>query len=104
MNLNLDKLKHKSSGQFFLFAGPCVIEGEDMAMEIAEKCVEITNKLKIPYVFKGSFKNYFHRCIVPWYNCSTSHRIDSDFLQHCWRTFNSFTYRNKPSHRSWCCS
>lgn len=56
MNLNLDKLKHKSSGQFFLFAGPCVIEGEDMAMEIAEKCVEITNKLKIPYVFKGSFK------------------------------------------------
>lgn len=56
MNLNLDKLKHKSSGQFFLFAGPCVIEGEDMAMEIAGKCVEITNKLKIPYVFKGSFK------------------------------------------------
>ncbi|MBR4962269.1 MAG: 3-deoxy-8-phosphooctulonate synthase [Muribaculaceae bacterium] len=39
-----------------MFAGPCIIEGEDMAMEIAEKCVEITNKLKIPYVFKGSFK------------------------------------------------
>ena len=56
MYLNLDKLKNTSSNQFFLFAGPCVIEGEDMAMEIAEKCVEITNKLKIPYVFKGSFK------------------------------------------------
>ena len=56
MYLDLDKLKHTTSGQFFLFAGPCVIEGEDMAMEIAEKCVEITNKLKIPYVFKGSFK------------------------------------------------
>ena len=45
-----------STENFFLLAGPCVIEGEDMAMEIAEKCVEITNKLKIPYVFKGSFK------------------------------------------------
>ena len=56
MYLDLDKLKHTSSGQFFLFAGPCVIEGEDMAMEIAGKCVEITNKLQIPYVFKGSFK------------------------------------------------
>lgn len=56
MNLNIDKLKHTDSGQFFLLAGPCVIEGEDMAMEIAERCVEITNKLKIPYIFKGSFK------------------------------------------------
>ena len=56
MYLDLDKLKHTLSGQFFLFAGPCVIEGEDMAMEIAGKCVEITNKLQIPYVFKGSFK------------------------------------------------
>lgn len=37
-------------------AGPCVIEGEDMAMRIAEKIVDITNKLNIPYVFKGSYK------------------------------------------------
>lgn len=56
MNLNIDKLKHTDSGQFFLFAGPCVIEGEDMAMNIAETCLKITDKLKIPYVFKGSFK------------------------------------------------
>ena len=41
---------------FFLFAGPCVIEGEDMAMRIAEKCVQVTDKFGIPYVFKGSFK------------------------------------------------
>ncbi len=39
-----------------LLAGPCVIEGEEMAMRIAEKVVSITHKLQIPYVFKGSFK------------------------------------------------
>ena len=36
--------------------GPCAIEGEEMAMRIAERVVGITDKLKIPYVFKGSFK------------------------------------------------
>ena len=56
MNLNLDKLKHKSSGQFFLFAGPCVIEGEDMAMRIAERVVSMTSDRNIPYVFKGSYR------------------------------------------------
>ena len=44
------------SQNFFLFAGPCVIEGEDMALRIAEKVVGITERLDIPYVFKGSFK------------------------------------------------
>ncbi|MEG1999213.1 MAG: 3-deoxy-8-phosphooctulonate synthase, partial [Bacteroidales bacterium] len=52
----IDKLKHKDSGQFFLLAGPCVIEGEEMALKIAEKCVEVTDKFKIPYIFKGSFR------------------------------------------------
>lgn len=41
---------------FFLLAGPCVIEGEEMAMKIAEHVSETTDKLGIPYVFKGSFK------------------------------------------------
>lgn len=41
---------------FFLLAGPCVIEGEDMALQIAEKVLEITQKLNIPYVFKGSYR------------------------------------------------
>ena len=49
-------IKHTNSGNFFLLAGPCAIEGEDMAMAIAEKVVAITNKLEIPYIFKGSFK------------------------------------------------
>ena len=40
---------------FFLLAGPCVIEGEDMALRIAERVVKITDNLHIPYVFKGSY-------------------------------------------------
>ena len=45
-----------NSKNFFLLAGPCVIEGEDMALRIADKCVDITSRLGIPYAFKGSFK------------------------------------------------
>lgn len=50
----LDKLT--KSDNFFLLAGPCVIEGEDMAFRIAEKITEITTRLQIPYVFKGSYR------------------------------------------------
>lgn len=50
------KLKHTDSNNFFLLCGPCAIEGEDMALRIAERVVEITSKLAIPYIFKGSFK------------------------------------------------
>ncbi len=52
----IPKIKHTNSNNFFLLAGPCAIEGEEMAMQIAEKIVKITNKLEIPFVFKGSFK------------------------------------------------
>ncbi len=53
---NLPKLQHTDSGNFFLLAGPCAIEGEEMALRIAEKVVKITDTLKIPYVFKGSYR------------------------------------------------
>ena len=57
MKINsIPRLKHLDSGNFFLLAGPCAIEGQDMALRIAERVVEITNRLEIPYVFKGSFK------------------------------------------------
>ena len=57
MNLNsIPQIKNTDSGNFFVLAGPCAIEGEEMAMRIAEKLVTITDKLQIPYVFKGSFK------------------------------------------------
>ena len=48
--------EYASQPMFFLFAGPCVIEGEKMALDIAEKMVEITSELGIPYVFKGSYR------------------------------------------------
>ena len=46
----------KKSDNFFLLAGPCVIEGEEMALRIAERVVKLTDKLNIPYVFKGSYR------------------------------------------------
>ena len=44
------------SNNFFLIAGPCAIEGEEMALRIAEHLVQLTEKLSIPLYFKGSFK------------------------------------------------
>jgi len=52
----IPQLKHTNSNNFFLLSGPCAIEGEDMALRIAEKIVSVTDALNIPYVFKGSFK------------------------------------------------
>jgi len=46
----------QQSPNFFLMAGPCVIEGEEMALQIAEKIITITKKLNIPYIFKGSYR------------------------------------------------
>jgi len=57
MNLqHIPKIKHLESDNFFLLAGPCAIEGEEMALQIAERLVKITDDLQIPFVFKGSFK------------------------------------------------
>jgi 2-dehydro-3-deoxyphosphooctonate aldolase (KDO 8-P synthase) len=53
---NVPKINNIDTGQFFLIAGPCSIEGEEMAYKIAEKIIKITDKLGIPYIFKGSFK------------------------------------------------
>jgi 2-dehydro-3-deoxyphosphooctonate aldolase (KDO 8-P synthase) len=52
----IPNIKHTNENNFFLLAGPCAIEGEEMALRIAEKIVSITDKLKIPFIFKGSFK------------------------------------------------
>ncbi len=50
------KLQHAGSGNFFLIAGPCAIEGRDMALQTAERVKAITDRLQIPYIFKGSFR------------------------------------------------
>ena len=52
----IPNIKHAKANNFFLLAGPCAIESEDMALRIAERALEITDKLEIPYIFKGSFK------------------------------------------------
>lgn len=51
--MNINDLK---SDNFFLMAGPCVIEGEEMALYIAEKIKKITTELNIPFIFKGSYR------------------------------------------------
>ena len=56
MLLNIPKLKHTLSGNFFIMAGPCAIEGEAMAFDIAGQIKEITDKLEIPFIFKGSYR------------------------------------------------
>ena len=53
---HIPKIKHLDSGHFFLLAGPCVIEDEETPMRIAETITQLTDKLKIPYVFKASYR------------------------------------------------
>jgi 2-dehydro-3-deoxyphosphooctonate aldolase (KDO 8-P synthase) len=53
---DIPRLKHASSGNFFLMAGPCAIEGAAQADEIAATLCEISDRLHIPLVFKGSFR------------------------------------------------
>ena len=55
-NISLAHLKHTASGNFFLMAGPCAIEGEEIAFRIAERLVSLTDQLEIPFIFKGSYR------------------------------------------------
>jgi 2-dehydro-3-deoxyphosphooctonate aldolase (KDO 8-P synthase) len=52
----IPKIKHLNSNNFFLLAGPCAIEGRDMAFKIAEQLVTTCDKLQIPLIFKGSYR------------------------------------------------
>lgn len=57
MNLTqIPKLKHTDSNNFFLIAGPCVVEGEALCMEVAERVSAICDRLEIPYIFKASYR------------------------------------------------
>jgi len=53
---NIPQIKHTGSGNFFLMAGPCAIESEEMALRIADRIVNITDRLAIPLIFKGSYR------------------------------------------------
>lgn len=56
MNKTVHDLVANDRNNFFLMAGPCVIEGEEMALRIAERIVSVTDRLHIPYIFKGSYR------------------------------------------------
>lgn len=56
MLIHIENIKHLAENNFFLIAGPCAIEGEQMAIDIAGQIQEIANRLKIPFIFKGSYK------------------------------------------------
>lgn len=53
---SIPNIQYTDNGNFFLMAGPCVIENESSPFEIAERIIAITNKLKIPYIFKASYR------------------------------------------------
>ena len=52
----MDYSKLTGKDNFFLIAGPCAIEGEEICMQIAERLVDITQRLDIPFIFKGSYR------------------------------------------------
>jgi 2-dehydro-3-deoxyphosphooctonate aldolase (KDO 8-P synthase) len=54
--MNLKNLQHTDSGNFILLAGPCVVESEELLMEVAGQISAISNRLKIPFVFKSSYR------------------------------------------------
>ena len=57
MNINIPQyLASSATNNFFLLAGPCVIEGRQMALDIAREVAPLCAELNIPYVFKGSYR------------------------------------------------
>ncbi|HDP54232.1 MAG TPA: 3-deoxy-8-phosphooctulonate synthase [Bacteroidetes bacterium] len=52
----INSIKHLSSGNFFLIAGPCVVESEEITRQIAEQICSISDKLSIPFIFKASYR------------------------------------------------
>ena len=56
--MNIPKLKYLDSNNFVLIAGPCAIEGEEMAFKIAERILSISNKYNVPFIFKACSQLY----------------------------------------------
>ena len=54
--IGLPLLRHQDSGNFFLIAGPCIVEDGEMPLRIATEVVEMCEKYKIPYIFKASYR------------------------------------------------
>jgi 2-dehydro-3-deoxyphosphooctonate aldolase (KDO 8-P synthase) len=56
MLASIPKIRHTESGNFFILAGPCVVESENITRNIAGRIREICDKLKIPFIFKASYR------------------------------------------------
>ena len=56
MNQSIFQSQSYNKNNFFLIAGPCVVENEEMVFTIAEKVSNICKKLEIPYIFKASYR------------------------------------------------
>ncbi len=54
--INIPGLKYGDSGNFLLIAGPCVVESEEMVLRIAEQITMLSDKYRIPYIFKASYR------------------------------------------------
>ncbi|MFN8777242.1 MAG: 3-deoxy-8-phosphooctulonate synthase [Flavobacteriales bacterium] len=53
---NIPQIRHTGSGQFFLMAGPCVIESKELLFEVAGQLKEMTDRLQVPFIFKSSYR------------------------------------------------
>ncbi|MFY9307457.1 MAG: 3-deoxy-8-phosphooctulonate synthase [Bacteroidia bacterium] len=49
-------MQHLENNNFFVLAGPCVVESEEVCFEVAERVKKVTDKLGIPYIFKASYR------------------------------------------------
>ena len=67
MSFSLKKASEKAP--FFLIAGPCVIQTEELCLEIAQTVKNIGNDLNIPVVFKASFFPLFIKDKPPMCYC-----------------------------------
>lgn len=53
---NIPNIQHLETNNFFVLAGPCVVESEEVCFEVAERVKKVTDKLGIPYIFKASYR------------------------------------------------
>ncbi len=53
---NIPRIKFADGNNFFLIAGPCVVESEELVMNTAKEILRITTSLQIPFIFKSSYR------------------------------------------------
>ncbi len=54
--IDIPGIRHGETGNFLLIAGPCVVESEDVVFEVAEHLVKLSDKYRLPFIFKASYR------------------------------------------------